>query len=63
MAVGLTLQAAALAWPAEITVTDVAYGSLVLPFILGGVCMGMYYAPVSFVELQSVWPEEALETA
>ena len=50
--------AAALAWLASITVTDVAYGSLVLPFILGGVGMGMYYAPVSFVVLQSVRPEE-----
>jgi EmrB/QacA subfamily drug resistance transporter len=58
MAVGLALQAAGLAWIALVTTVTVPYIDLVVPFILSGVGMGMYFAPVANVVLSSVKPEE-----
>jgi EmrB/QacA subfamily drug resistance transporter len=58
MATGLFLQAAGLAWIAAVTSGDVAYTSLVGPFILSGIGMGMFFAPVANVVLSAVRPVE-----
>jgi EmrB/QacA subfamily drug resistance transporter len=55
---GLALQAAALAWMAAVTEPDVAYTSLVGPFIVAGIGMALFFAPVANVILGSVRPEE-----
>jgi nitrate/nitrite transporter NarK len=58
MAVGLALQAAGLIWIAAISTPTTAYSALVLPFILSGVGMGMFFAPVANVVLSSVRPDQ-----
>jgi EmrB/QacA subfamily drug resistance transporter len=58
MAVGLALQATGLAWIATVSTPTTPYGELVVPFILSGVGMAMYFAPVANVVLSSVRPEE-----
>jgi EmrB/QacA subfamily drug resistance transporter len=58
MAVGLGLQAAGLAWIAAVSTPSVPYSQLVLPFILSGVGMAMFFAPVANVVLSAVRPEE-----
>jgi EmrB/QacA subfamily drug resistance transporter len=57
MAGGLALQAAGLAWIAAVSTETVGYGSLVVPFILSGIGMGMFFAPVANVVLAAVRPE------
>ncbi len=51
---GLALQAVGLAWLALVTTPSVAYSSLVAPFVLSGVGMGLFFAPVANVVLSSV---------
>src|SRR4029077_18827618 len=58
MAVGLALQAGGLAWIAAVSTPTMAYGSIVVPFVLSGVGMAMYFAPVANVVLSAVKPEE-----
>ena len=58
MAAGLFLQAAGLAWIASISEATVGYGSFVGPFIISGIGMGMFFAPVANVVLSSVRPVE-----
>ncbi len=58
MALGLTLQAAGLAWIAAVTTATVPYIDLAFPFILSGAGMAMFFAPVANVVLSSVRPEE-----
>jgi EmrB/QacA subfamily drug resistance transporter len=58
MVTGLALQAAGLAWIAAVSTPTVAYSALVLPFILSGAGMALYFAPVANVVLSSVRPEE-----
>jgi EmrB/QacA subfamily drug resistance transporter len=55
---GLTLQAAALAWIAIVSTPDVAYSSLIAPFVVAGVGMALFFAPVANVVLSAVRPEE-----
>jgi MFS family permease len=55
---GLALQAAALAWMAAVTTPEVGYTSLVGPFIVAGIGMALFFAPVANVILGSVRPEE-----
>ena len=45
LAGGLALQAIGLGWIAAVSEADVAYSSLVGPFILSGIGMGMFFAP------------------
>ena len=54
MTVGLALQAAGLAWIAAVQTPTVSYGSLVIPFILSGTGMALFFAPVANVVLSSV---------
>jgi len=51
---GLVMQATSLAWMASVTSVNVAYSSLVPAFVLGGVGMGLFFAPVANVVLSSV---------
>ena len=56
--IGLALQAGGLAWIAAVSSPTVAYSELVLPFILSGAGMGLFFAPVANVILSSVRPVE-----
>jgi EmrB/QacA subfamily drug resistance transporter len=58
MAVGLGLQAAGLAWISAVSSPSVPYADLVAPFVLSGVGMAMFFAPVANVVLSAVRPEE-----
>jgi EmrB/QacA subfamily drug resistance transporter len=58
MATGLGLQAIGLAWIAAVSTATVGYGSLVGPFIVSGIGMGMFFAPVANVVLSAVRPVE-----
>jgi EmrB/QacA subfamily drug resistance transporter len=58
MAIGLGLQAIGLAWIAAVSTATVGYGSLVGPFIVSGIGMGMFFAPVANVVLSAVRPVE-----
>jgi EmrB/QacA subfamily drug resistance transporter len=58
MAVGLGLQAVGLGWLAAVSTPTVPYTQLVIPFILSGTGMAMFFAPVANVVLSAVRPEE-----
>jgi EmrB/QacA subfamily drug resistance transporter len=58
LAVGLALQAIGLAWIAAVSTATVGYASLVGPFILSGIGMGMFFAPMANVILSAVKPVE-----
>lgn len=51
---GLALLSVALGWLAAISTADVSYGTLVVPLMLAGVGMGLEFAPMSTVALESV---------
>src|SRR5882724_48604 len=51
MGLGLALQAAGLAWIAAVSTPTTAYSALVIPFILSGVGMALFFAPVANVVL------------
>jgi EmrB/QacA subfamily drug resistance transporter len=59
MAGGLALQAIAIGWLSAVVTPDVAYGSLIAPFILAGTGMALVFAPAANAVLGSVRPEEA----
>jgi EmrB/QacA subfamily drug resistance transporter len=59
MASGLALQSIAIGWLAAVTTTDVAYASLIAPFVLAGTGMALVFAPSANAVLSSVRPEEA----
>ncbi len=54
LAGGLALQAIGLGWIAAVSSADVPYSSLIGPFILSGIGMGMFFAPVANIVLTSV---------
>jgi MFS family permease len=58
MGVGLALQATGLAWIATVSTATTAYAELVIPFMLSGIGMALFFAPVANVVLSSVRPEE-----
>jgi EmrB/QacA subfamily drug resistance transporter len=58
MATGLAMQSVGLAWIAFVSTPTVPYSELVIPFMLSGVGMALYFAPVANVVLSSVRPEE-----
>jgi EmrB/QacA subfamily drug resistance transporter len=58
MAAGVALQAGSLAWLASVATATVPYGALIGPFVMAGVGMGMFFAPVANVVLGSVAPEQ-----
>ncbi|HXE93537.1 MAG TPA: DHA2 family efflux MFS transporter permease subunit [Gaiellaceae bacterium] len=58
MGIGLTLQAGGLASLAAISTPTTPYWHLVLPFMVSGIGMAMFWAPVANVVLAAVRPEE-----
>jgi ABC-type glycerol-3-phosphate transport system permease component len=58
MGVGLTLQAIGLGWIAAVSTPTVPYVDLVTPFVLSGIGMALFFAPVANVVLGAVRPEE-----
>lgn len=58
MGAGLTLQAIGLAWIAAVSTPTTAYVELIGPFLISGVGMALFFAPVANVVLSSVWPHE-----
>src|SRR4051794_3929136 len=54
MALGLSLQAGAMAWLAAVSTTTVPYAQLVLPFIMAGAGMALVFAPSANAVLGSV---------
>lgn len=58
VAVGQVFLAAALAWMALITTAEVSYSAFVLPFVLGGIGMGLTFAPASTVVVESASPAD-----
>jgi EmrB/QacA subfamily drug resistance transporter len=58
MGVGLTLQAIGLGWIAAVSTPTVPYADLVAPFVLSGIGMALFFAPVANVVLGAVRPEE-----
>ena len=58
MATGLALQAVGLAWIAAVSTATVGYASLVGPFVLSGIGMALFFAPVANVVLSAVRPQE-----
>ena len=58
MGIGLTLQAAGLGSIAALSTPSTPYWHLVLPFMVSGIGMAMFWAPVANVVLSAVRPEE-----
>jgi EmrB/QacA subfamily drug resistance transporter len=57
MALGLALQSAGLIWLAAVSTPTMPYIDAVTPFVLSGIGMGLFFAPVANVVLGSVAPE------
>jgi EmrB/QacA subfamily drug resistance transporter len=58
MAVGLSLQAAGLTWLATIGSATTPYSSFVTPFVISGIGMALFFAPVANLVLSTVRREE-----
>src|SRR5436190_21479379 len=58
MAAGLGLQAAGLLWIAGISTPTTPYADLVGPFVLSGIGMALFFAPVANVVLSAVRPDQ-----
>jgi MFS family permease len=58
MATGLALQAVGLAWIAAVSAATTGYASFVGPFIVSGIGMALFFAPVANVVLSAVRPQE-----
>src|SRR5262249_28313865 len=63
VAIGLGLQAAALAWFAHVSVVDVAYMRLLPGFVAYGVGIGLSLLPVAYCVLESVRAEAATQAS
>jgi EmrB/QacA subfamily drug resistance transporter len=55
---GQVFLAVALGWLAAVSTVDIAYGDLVIPFVLAGVGMGLEFAPMSTLALETVREHE-----
>jgi len=58
MGVGLAMQAIGLAWLGLVATPTVDYAQLIVPFIISGIGMGLFFAPVANVVLSAVRPHE-----
>ena len=58
LATGMALQAVALAWLAVVVTPTVAYEAMVVPFILAGIGMGLFFAPIANVVLSAVHADQ-----
>ena len=57
--VGLSMQAIAIFWMSQVMTQDVAYSSLIAPFAIAGVGIGIIFAPLANAVFNAVHPEEA----
>jgi EmrB/QacA subfamily drug resistance transporter len=55
---GLAMQSVALAWIGLVSEPTTPYAELVVPFIVAGVGMALFFAPMAYVVLSAVRPEE-----
>jgi MFS family permease len=58
MGAGLLLQAIGLGWIAHVSTPTTPYADLVAPFIISGIGMALFFAPVANVVLSSVRRQE-----
>jgi EmrB/QacA subfamily drug resistance transporter len=58
VATGLALQAIGLGWIAAVSTPTTPYADLVAPFVLSGIGMALFFAPVANLVLSAVRPEE-----
>jgi EmrB/QacA subfamily drug resistance transporter len=58
LATGMALQAVALGWLSVVVTPTVAYEAMVVPFVMAGIGMGLFFAPIANVVLSAVRPEE-----
>ncbi|MFI6166037.1 MFS transporter [Nocardia sp. NPDC051052] len=58
LAAGQILLTIALGWMAAITTVDVGFGAFVGPFLLGGIGMGLTFAPSATVVMASAAPDD-----
>ena len=58
IATGLALQAVGLGWIAAVSTPTTPYAELVAPFVISGIGMGLFFAPVANVVLSAVKPQE-----
>src|SRR6266508_609740 len=58
MAAGLALQAAGLLWIAAVSTPTTPYVDLIGPFVLSGIGMALFFAPVANVVLSAVRPDQ-----
>jgi EmrB/QacA subfamily drug resistance transporter len=58
LVVGMALQAIALGWMSVVITPTVDYGAIVPSFILAGIGMGLFFAPIANIVLSAVRPEE-----
>jgi MFS family permease len=58
MGIGLAMQAIGLAWLGLVTTPTVDYAQLIVPFIISGIGMGLFFAPVANIVLSAVRPQE-----
>ncbi|HEX2755602.1 MAG TPA: DHA2 family efflux MFS transporter permease subunit [Candidatus Limnocylindrales bacterium] len=58
LVLGMSLQAIALGWMSFVVTPTVDYGAIVPSFILAGIGMGLFFAPIANVVLSAVRPEE-----
>jgi predicted MFS family arabinose efflux permease len=56
--IGLSLQAVSLAWMGIVSTPTVAYSELIPPFVLAGIGMSLFFAPMANIVLSAVRPEE-----
>ncbi len=56
--VGLSLQAVSLAWMGLVSNPTVAYSELIAPFVIAGIGMSLFFAPMAHIVLSAVRPEE-----
>jgi len=52
------MQAGAVAWMASVSTPTTPYSELIGPFIVAGVGMALFFAPVANLVLSAVRPEE-----
>ena len=56
--IGLSLQAVSLVWMGLVSTPTVAYSELIVPFIIAGIGMSLFFAPMANIVLSAVRPQE-----
>ena len=56
--IGLSLQAVSLVWMGLVSTPTVAYSELIAPFVIAGIGMSLFFAPMANIVLSAVRPQE-----